>query len=84
MNGREVLQAVDNWAVIFRLVTPALLGVLVWVNTVGNASRDRALERIDERLAKLSNDFYHELGGIKDRLGRIEGRNVILNGLQAQ
>ena len=78
----ETVQAINGWGAVFRLVTPALLGVLVWITTSGNAHRDRQMERIDTSLHTLSNDYYHQLSDIKDRLGRIEGRNVVMNGIQ--
>ena len=56
-------ERMNGWLSLFRLVTPALLGVVLWV--VQDMSHD---------LKTLKNDYYHELSGIKDRLGQIEGR----------
>ena len=72
------MDRVNGWAVLFRFVTPALLGILVW--TVQDIKTDMRVIAIDVKA--LSNDYLHELSEIKDRLGVIEGRNVILNGVR--
>ena len=74
----RVMDRVNGWAVLFRFVTPALLGILVW--TVQDIKTDMRVIAIDVKA--LSNDYLHELSEIKDRLGVIEGRNVILNGVR--
>ena len=78
----------NGWMAWGRLVTPAFLGVLVWIVTAGLGDVKASMTRIETHLRNvetdvkvLSNDYLHTLGDIKDRLGKIEGRNVILNGV---
>lgn len=69
MTTRDTL---NGWGAIFRLITPALLSVLLWI-----------VQDMRQDLKVLQNDYFHELSAIKERLGRIEQRNVIMNGVRA-
>ena len=63
--------AINGWMAIFRVVTPALLGVVLWV-----------LTDIKTDLTVLKNDYHHELISVRERLKSIEVRLMIVNGLQ--
>ena len=69
----RVIDRVNGWAVLFRFVTPALLGILIW--TVQDIKVDMRILAIDVKA--LSNDYLHELSEIKDRLGAMEGRSGV-------
>ena len=69
----------NGWLAIFRVVTPALIGVVLWIVTTGRADTREELADIRDDLKTLSNDYLHELSAIKERLGRIEARNQVVN-----
>ena len=69
----------NGWLAIFRVVTPALIGVVLWIVTTGRADTREELADIRGDLKTLSNDYLHELSAIKERLGRIEARNQVVN-----
>ena len=79
---QDTQDTINGWGAVFRLVTPALLSVLIWIVTSGNSHRDALLDRISLRLDVLSNDYLHALGDIKERLGRIEARNTVMNNVK--
>ena len=70
----RLADSANGWMALFRVVTPALLGVLIWIVTTG-------LGDIRTALKALQNDYYHELVSVKERLGRIEIRLRMLNGV---
>ena len=72
-------ETVNGWGSVFRLVTPALIGVLIWIVTNGQAQVHASLGEIRGELKTLSNDYFHQLAEIKERLGHIEGRNVVID-----
>ena len=72
----ELSERLNGWMALFRIVTPSLLAVLIWVVTNGQSQVNASMLEIRSDLKKLSNDYYHQLGDIKDRLGRIEGRQT--------
>ena len=71
----RAMERVNGFGALFRFVTPAFLGVLLWI--AQDLKQDVAGLRIEVRV--MSNDYLHALASIKDRLGAIEGRNTILN-----
>ena len=62
----------DGWLAIFRLVTPALLTLLLWIVTTGLGEVKQDLQHVQGNVEQLRNDYFHELVLIKERLTRIE------------
>ena len=74
----RMMNGVNGFGAIFRLVTPALLGVCLWL--MQDLKHDLGGLRVEVRV--MSNDYLHEIAAIKDRLGQIEGRNTAMNGVR--
>lgn len=68
----------------WRVITPIIQSVLTILCTLmifQLGDLRTSLRDIQGEVKTLANDYLHELGEIKERLGQIEGRNVILNGI---
>ena len=68
----------------WRILTPIIqsfLTILCTLMIFQLGDLRTSLRDIQGEVKTLANDYLHELGEIKERLGQIEGRNVILNGI---
>ena len=69
----KTLEAMNGLTIVFRFITPAFLGLLIWM-----------VQDMQQDLKTLRNDYYHQLISINERIGKLEARNTVMNGLSRQ
>lgn len=73
----RVINGINGFGILFRFITPAFLGVLIW--SVQDIKAD--VRSLAEDVKTLTNHQASEAAALKERLGRLEERNVTLNGV---